>query len=94
MNNLRLDRGFSYAQIVGVQSDEVPRLQRVHPGDSANSYLVLKLRSATLNSVPECSSGTFPPPCGSFMPAPPLSTPLPQSDVDLIRAWIDMGASM
>jgi hypothetical protein len=90
---LRLDRGFSYAQIVGVTSDELPRLQRVEPSDSANSYLVVKLRAATLNALPECPPG-FPPPCGSFMPAPPFSTPLPDSEVDLIRRWIDLGAPM
>lgn len=92
-NNLRLDRGFSYAQIVGVASDEVPRLQRVNAGSAANSYLAIKLDRNALGALAECPSSAFPPPCGNTMPAPPMS-PLNAREADLIRRWIDLGATM
>lgn len=40
---LNLDAANSYAMLVGVQSSQNMALQRVEPGDPANSYLVQKL---------------------------------------------------
>jgi len=38
------DATTSYAHIVGVASTELPAFQRIAPGDSADSYIVMKLR--------------------------------------------------
>jgi hypothetical protein len=40
---MNLSSGMAYAAIVGVASLEVPSLDRVAPGDPANSYLVRKI---------------------------------------------------
>jgi len=73
---LRLDSVNSYALLVGVASQEQPSLQRVAAGDPNNSYLIKKLEGTA--SV------------GGRMPLG--GTPLPQSDIDVIRQWITDGA--
>ena len=90
-STLRLDSANSYASIVNVVSDELPRLHRVVPGDSANSYLFLKLRPATLYAIPECVMDAGASACFSSMPALPF-TPLSAAGVDLVRRWIEAGA--
>lgn len=40
---LMLDAAHSYNLLVGVPSNEVPTLDRVKPGDPANSYIIIKL---------------------------------------------------
>lgn len=67
----------AYDRIVGVASSEVPSLQRINPGNAADSYIIRKL---------EGGPGIV----GSRMP---LGGPfLTQETIDRIRAWIDSGA--
>lgn len=73
---LRLDKGNSYALLVGVASAEVPSLQRVQAGDAENSYLVHKIEGRAA--------------VGGRMPLG--GPPLPQADIDLIKQWIVAGA--
>jgi mono/diheme cytochrome c family protein len=73
---LKLDAPNSFANLVNVNSNEVPSLKRVKPSDPDNSYLVDKIEgTATV---------------GSRMPLnrPPLST----ANISLIRQWIIAGA--
>jgi hypothetical protein len=87
----------SYASLVGAASCEAAALKRVAPGDSAGSYLVVKLegtQSAILaaGGCQACSiSGGSVANCGSRMPltGPPY---LPDAEIRLIRDWIDQGA--
>jgi len=72
-----LSDGTAYANIVGVRSVEDPTLDRVHPGDPDNSYLVLKLEGSLL------ISGDRMPPGGPY---------LSQVEIDVIRQWILDGA--
>ncbi|MDH3589950.1 MAG: Ig-like domain-containing protein, partial [Gammaproteobacteria bacterium] len=73
---LRLESGSSFALLVNIPSVQESGVLRVAPGDPDNSYLIQKL---------EGTAGT-----GSRMP---LGTPpLPQSTIDVIRAWIAAGA--
>lgn len=72
-----LSAGVAYAQIVGVASSEVPSLQRINPGNAAQSYMIQKL---------EGTAGIT----GQRMP---FGGPyLPQATIDRIRAWVDAGA--
>ena len=72
-----LTAGSSFANVVNVQSIEVPALLRVKPNDPANSYLIRKLEGA---------AGIQ----GSRMP---LGGPfLDQATIDLVKAWIASGA--
>jgi len=64
------------AALVGVASIEVPSLQRVAPGDPANSYLIHKLEGTQ-------SSGSRMPLGGPF---------LDQATIDSVKAWIQAGA--
>jgi hypothetical protein len=73
---LRLDAANSYAMLVGVASVERPNLQRVAPGDPAQSYLIHKLEGTQA--------------IGERMPAG--LPPLPQADIAVIRQWIADGA--
>ena len=68
----------SYANLVGVQSIELPAAQRVHAGDPDASFLVQKLEQN-------------PPPVGAQMPFG--GPPLPQATIDMIRQWIAAGAN-
>ena len=73
---LSLD-GDAHAAVVGVASAQDPSVNLVEPGDSAGSYLVMKLRGAdgiTADSMP---------PSGS----------LDEADIVLIETWIDAGAA-
>ena len=74
---LRLDDGFSFDNLVGVTSAQVPELNRVEPGDPDNSYLVQKLEGTAAE--------------GAQMPfgGPPLDEGL----IDDIRQWISDGAN-
>ena len=72
-----LQAGFSYDQLVGVPSVEVPELLRVNPGQPDNSYLVMKIEGA-----PGITGGRMP------LGLPPLSA----DQIASIRAWIADGA--
>jgi mono/diheme cytochrome c family protein len=74
---LRLDANNSYANLVGVASNEVPSLQRVEPGDPDNSYLVQKVEGTAA--------------VGGRMPL--NRTPLTDEQIALIRRWISEGAN-
>jgi len=74
---LNLTEGNAYANLVGVASIEQPGLQRVAPGDPANSYLVHKV---------EGRAGIT----GQRMPL--TSTPLTDGQILVIRRWIELGA--
>ena len=67
----------SYANIVGVASHEKPAFMRIAPGDSANSYMVMKLRN-------DPRKAGQPMPLGGF--------PLDASLSIRIAAWAQQGA--
>lgn len=73
---LRLDAANSYNMLAGIPSVEVPSLQRVAPGDPANSYIIQKLEGTAA--------------VGARMPfgGPPLSA----ATIQTIRQWIAQGA--
>jgi hypothetical protein len=75
--DLRLDEGFSFENLVDVPSNEVPELRRVEPGNPDDSYLVQKIEGTAEE--------------GARMPlgAPPLD----QSLIDDIREWITNDAT-
>lgn len=68
----------SYNLIVGVASHEKPAILRIAPGDSANSYMVMKLRGT------QGAGGGQPMPLGAF--------PLDPALVIKIAAWAQQGA--
>jgi len=76
VQSLNLEAGHSFANLVNVPSTEVIGPIRVVPGNSASSYLVMKLE------------GTAP---GAQMPSG--MPPLPQAEIQLIKDWIDQGAT-
>ena len=67
----------SYQNIVGIAADEVATFDRIAPGDSANSYIVMKLKDD-----PRIIGQ--PMPFGAF--------PLDQVLVSRIAAWAQQGA--
>jgi hypothetical protein len=67
----------SFNLIVGVASHEKPAIMRIAPGDSTNSYMVMKLRGTL-------GIGGQPMPLGSF--------PLDPALVIKIAAWAQQGA--
>ena len=73
---LRLDAANSYAMLVNVNSNEVPTLKRVNPGNPDQSYIVHKIQG---NQA-----------VGGRMPLGQAQ--LPQDRIDLIRQWIAAGA--
>ena len=75
--SLSLQAGFSYDQLVGVPSVQVPELLRVDPGQPDDSYLVMKIEGA-----PGITGGRM-----------PLGlSPLSAEQIATIRAWIADGA--
>ncbi len=73
---LSLSEGQSFANLVDIDSTQVPALQRVTPSDADNSYLFRKITGVA--SV------------GLQMPRNP--PPLSDEKIDAIRSWIDNGA--
>ena len=72
-----LRAGHVYASLVGVASLEMPAVQRVKAGDSANSYVVQKLEGAA----------------GIGGARMPFGGPyLDQATIDKVKSWIDSGA--
>jgi Ca2+-binding RTX toxin-like protein len=74
---LRLDAPNSYANLVNVNSSEVPSLKRVKPSDPDNSYLVHKIEGTAA--------------VGARMPLG--QSPLSAAQISLIRQWIVAGAA-
>jgi hypothetical protein len=76
-----------YASVVNVASTAVPTMDRVEPGDPANSWLMHKLDGTQGGFTAQCLGGF----CGSQMP---LGGPfLDAGTRDLIRTWISSGAT-
>lgn len=78
---LNFNAGFGVAELVDVDSVQVPSMKRVTPGDIDNSYLVHKLRGTHLDLGAPADSDLM----------PPLG-PLPEDDIARIEAWIVGGA--
>lgn len=74
---MRLEVGFSYENIVNVESMEQPPLKRIEPGSAANSYLVRKI-----DGDPSITGAQMP----RFQP------PLDPAVRQVIRNWADAGA--
>jgi hypothetical protein len=73
--------GDAYDNIVGAPSTQVVGMNLVEPGDSANSYLVHKLRGTQVGA-------------GGLGAAMPSGSPaLPEATIAMIEAWIDAGAA-
>jgi hypothetical protein len=70
----------AYPNIVGVASSQAPGMSLVKAGDSAQSYLVAKLRGT------QVAAGGL----GATMPSGGM---LPEATIELIEAWIDEGAA-
>jgi mono/diheme cytochrome c family protein len=77
---LDLEPDHAFANLVGVKSIESP-LPRVMPGDPERSYLVRKLTGTQAEAGGE----------GAQMPA--NGAALPGAQIDVIRHWIEAGAS-
>jgi hypothetical protein len=72
-----LSAGNTYANVVGVASQEQGTLMRIKPGDPDNSYLVRKVQgTAGITGVQMPASGAL----------------LTQAQIDSIRAWVSAGA--
>lgn len=77
---LNLTEGAAYENLVDQPSEQCPELLRVAPGDAGASYLMRKLS--------DDRSGCF---SGKQMPS--STDALPESDLEVVRAWIDAGAA-
>ena len=74
---LDLSEGKAYDNLVDVASVNDPSKKLVVPDDADNSYLVIKIEG-------DPGDGTSRMPIGG--------NPLPDSEIELIRTWIDQGA--
>lgn len=77
---MSLSAGQTFGSVVNVAAMELPSMNRVTPSEPDNSYLVHKVQGTHL------SVG------GSGSQMPLNRSPLSQSDINLIRAWIQAGA--
>ncbi len=77
---MNLGAGQAFSSVVNVPAIELPSMNRVTPNQPDDSYLVHKVQGTHL-----AAGGS-----GSRMPLG--RSPLSQSDIDLIRAWIQAGA--
>ena len=77
---MSLVAGQAFSSVVNVAARQLPSMNRVTPNQPDNSYLVHKVQDTHLGV-----GGS-----GSRMPLG--RSPLSQSDIDLIRAWIQAGA--
>lgn len=77
---MNLSAGQAYQNIVSVPADQLSSMNRIEPGEPDNSYLIHKIQG-TQSSV----GGT-----GQRMPL--TGCCLSQTQIDLIRAWVNAGA--
>jgi len=75
--NLDLRAGYSFSNLVGVESVEAPPALRVEPFDADASYIICKLENCPWI-------------VGSQMPL--IGGPLDPGVIGVIRTWIDLGA--
>ena len=78
---LNLSVGQTYANVLNVPSRELSTMNLVTPGEPDNSYLVHKVQGTHLGVG------------GSGFQMPIGRSPLTQTEIDLIRAWITAGAN-
>ena len=72
-----LRAGQTHGSLVGVQSQEVPGLMRVAPGDAEQSYVIHKLEGrAGIEGARMPFGGPF----------------LDDATIDQVRSWIEAGA--
>jgi len=84
------DCNTAIANLVDMPSVRLPTMDRIEPGDSANSFLVHKLEGTQGAFNAMCTGGGGNP-CGFQMP---LGGPfLAQHIIDSLKAWIDAGAT-
>ena len=76
-----LSAGQTFSNVVNVPSNELPTMRRVQPNQPDSSYLVHKIQGTHVSV-----GGT-----GDRMPQG--RTPLSQSDINVIREWIQNGAT-
>ena len=76
---LSLVEGSSYGNLVGIPSTQVPSMDRVNPGDSNESYLVVKI----VDYNPRRYGDRMP------LDGPPY---LSEEVIEVIRRWIEEGA--
>lgn len=76
--NLNLSAGEAYNALVNVNSIQIPSRKRVAPGNSADSYLIDKLKGTNM------AANTSQMPFGGI--------PLSDAIIDSIAKWIDSGA--
>lgn len=74
------------AQVYGELKKEsaASKLKFVAPGDSKNSWVMIKMDGLQNDFKSKCGSG-----CGTEMPP---GTRLAKADRDVVRSWIDQGA--
>lgn len=77
---MSLGAGQTFSNVVNVAARQLPSMNRVTPNQPDNSYLVHKVQDTHM------AAG------GSGDRMPQGRSPLSQSDIDLIRAWIQAGA--
>jgi hypothetical protein len=77
---MSLGAGRAFSSVVNVAARELPNMNRVTPNQPGNSYLVHKVQGTHMDAG------------GSGNRMPLGRSPLSQSDIDLIRAWIQAGA--
>jgi hypothetical protein len=88
----------TFTSLVGVASCEAPALKRVEPGNSAASYLMVKLEGtqSTIFDAGGCVTCDYvlatESACGKRMPRDAPS-PLSDAEMQVIRDWIDQGAA-
>jgi hypothetical protein len=74
-----------YANLIDVASADYPSMERVKPGDLANSYLLHRIDNDAC-TLPNCTTTA----CAELMPQG--SPQLGISDLNTVRAWIAQGA--
>jgi hypothetical protein len=78
-NGLVMTPSQAYQNLVGVTVVESPGYKRVDPGNASDSYIYLKVSSAS-------------PPAGTQMPPPATGDSLSAVEIGIIRDWINQGA--
>jgi hypothetical protein len=78
---LTLNEGTGFGELVGVDSEQLPTMKRVAPGDLENSYLIHKIRGTHVEAGGPIDSDRMPP-----------LAPLEDEEIATIEGWIMAGA--